>query len=111
MQDPKNRSELRSVMVVFDQFSCFIKDYGKKGTPSAIVRELSSVKVPYIWTERHSKALQSLKDRVLVDGLWIYAPRDDLPLHLETDGSGGSALPDGQRRATCHKDVVQEMAH
>ena len=87
MQDPKNRSELRSVMGVFDQFSCFIKDYGKKGTPSAIVRELSSVKVPYIWTERHSKALQALKDRVLVDGLWIYAPRDDLPLHLETDGS------------------------
>ena len=43
MQDPKNRSELRSVMGVFDQFSCFIKDYGKKGTPSAIVRELSSV--------------------------------------------------------------------
>ena len=87
MQDPKNRSELRSVMGVFDQFSCFIKDYGKEGTPSAIVRELSSVKVPYIWTERHSKALQALKDRVLVDGLWIYAPRDDLPLHLETDGS------------------------
>ena len=57
MQDPKNRSELRSVMGVFDQFSCFIKDYGKEGTPSAIVRELSSVKVPYIWTERHSNCL------------------------------------------------------
>ena len=40
MQDPKNRSELRSVMGVFDQFSCFIKDYGKKGTPSTILREL-----------------------------------------------------------------------
>ena len=46
MTDPKNRSELRSVMGVFDQFSGFIKDYGKAGTPSAIVRELASVKVP-----------------------------------------------------------------
>ena len=103
MQDPKNRSELRSVMGVFDQFSGFIKDYGKAGTPSAIIRELASVKVPYIWTERHSKALQALKDKVLVDGIWIYAPRDDLPLHLETDGSDSGwgavlfQLVDGER--------------
>ena len=103
MQDPKNRSELRSVMGVFDQFSGFIKDYGKAGTPSAIVRELASTKVPYIWTERHSKALQALKDKVLVDGIWIYAPRDDLPLHLETDGSDNGwgavlyQLVDGER--------------
>ena len=28
------------------------------------------------------KALQALKDRVLVDGLWIYAPRDDIYLSI-----------------------------
>ena len=87
MEDPKNRSELRSVMGVFNQFKCFIKDYGKAGSPAAIVNELASVKVPYIWTDRHSKALQALKDTVLVDGIWVYAPLNDRPLHLETDGS------------------------
>jgi len=57
MENPKNRSELRSVMGVFNQFSSFIQDYGKEGTPSSIINELASVKVPYIWTDRHSKTL------------------------------------------------------
>ena len=60
MENPKNRSELRSVMGVFNQFSRFIKDYGIEGSPAAIVNELASVKVPYIWTDRHTKALQAL---------------------------------------------------
>ena len=74
-------------MGVFNQFSSFIQDYGKEGTPSSIINELASVKVPYIWTDRHSKALQALKEKVLIDGIWLHAPRNNLPLHLETDGS------------------------
>ena len=106
MVNPTNRSELRSVMGVFNQFSGagFIKDYGKRGSPASIINELASTKVPFIWTNKHTKALEQLKDMVLGRDLWLYAPRNDLPLHLETDGSedGWGAvlfqIIDGERR-------------
>ena len=87
MSIPKNRSELRSVMGVFNQFHHFVDGYGKENTPASIMSELSSTKVPFISTDRHTKALETLRAKLLEDELYLYAPRNDLPLHLETDGS------------------------
>ena len=86
---PTNRSELRSVMGIFNQFSHFIKDYGKASSPAAVLNSLNSTKVPFIFTEKHEVALQKLKNHILSkdNKLYLYAPRNDLPLHLETDGS------------------------
>ena len=42
MEYPKNRSELRSVMGVFNQFSSFLKDYARKD--AAILNALASPK-------------------------------------------------------------------
>ena len=103
---PTNRSELRSVMGIFNQFSHFIKDYGKANSPAAVLNSLNSTKVPFIFTEKHEVALQKLKSQILSkdNRLYLYAPRNDLPLHLETDGSedGWGAvlfqIVDGKRR-------------
>ena len=89
MVNPTNRSELRSVMGIFNQFSHFIKDYGKANSPAAVLNALNSTKVPLIFTEKHEVALQQLKSQILSEDnkLHLYAPRNDLSLHLETDGS------------------------
>ena len=55
MSIPKNRSELRSVMGVFNQFHHFVDGYGKKNTPASIMSELSSTKVPFTVTPKLSK--------------------------------------------------------
>ena len=86
MTAPQNRSELRSVMGVFDQFSSFIKDYGKEGSPASILNSLRSPKVPWDFTEKHEKAIEELKQQIL-SGVHLYAPNNDHPLILETDGS------------------------
>ena len=74
-------------MGVFNQFHHFVEGYGKRNTPASIMSELSNTKVPFIWTDRHTKALETLRDKLLEDELYLYVPRNDLPLHLETDGS------------------------
>jgi hypothetical protein len=38
MAHPTTRSELRSIMGIFNQFSRFIKNYGKKGSPTSITK-------------------------------------------------------------------------
>ena len=90
MTKPKSRAELRSIMGVFNQFSSFVKDYGKRGSPASILNSLMSTKVPWEFEKRHEKAFEELKKIVLVQGeneLHLYAPNPDHPLILETDGS------------------------
>ena len=90
MTKPKSRAELRSIMGVFNQFSSFVKDYGKRDSPASILNSLMSTKVPWEFTKRHEEALEKLKKMVLVEGeneLHLYAPNPDHPLILETDGS------------------------
>ena len=102
MTYPKNRSELRSVMGVFNQFSGFIKDYAR-GEHASILNQLVSPKAEWLFTDRHRKAIDVLKERVQA-GLHLYAPDNSLPLVLETDGSDdgwGAVLyqvVDGEKR-------------
>jgi len=101
MTYPRNRSELKSVMGIFNQFSSFIKDYGRGD--AAILNELSSPKAEWLFTDRHRRAIDSLKELVQ-KGLHLYAPDNNYPLVLETDGSDdgwGAVLYqiiDGERR-------------
>ena len=103
MDYPTNRSELRSVMGIFNQFSSFIKDYGKDNSPAAILNALVSPKAEWCFTDRHRKALDQLK-RQVQQGIHLYAPDNSYPLILETDGSddGWGAvlyqLIDGEKR-------------
>ena len=82
---PKTRSDLRSIMGIFNQFSSFIKDYGRT-SGAAVLNSLMSPKEPFIFTATHQAALDSLKDRIL-KGVHLYAPNNNYPLILETDGS------------------------
>ena len=82
---PKNRSQLRSVMGIFNQFSHFLKDYGRD-SPAALLNSLVSPKADWDFTDRHRKALDTLKAAV-EKGLHLYAPNNKYPLVLETDGS------------------------
>ena len=86
MTYPKNRSELRSVMGVFNQFSGFIRNYGRGTSPAAILNSLASPKAEWSFTERHKQALDTLKQQVQEE-IHLYAPDNTLPLVLETDGS------------------------
>ena len=45
MVSPKTRAELRSIMGIFNQFSNFIKDYGRTGH-ATMLNELVSPKIP-----------------------------------------------------------------
>ena len=83
---PRNRSELRSVMGVFNQFSHFIHHYGVAGSPASKLSELSSPKVPYVFTKEHEEALETIRKEIL-SGVHLWTQDPDLPLHLETDGS------------------------
>ena len=85
MVSPKTRAELRSIMGIFNQFSNFIKDYGRTGH-ATMLNELVSPKIPWLFTEKHEHALNELK-RIVQEGLHLYAPNNDYPLVLDTDGS------------------------
>ena len=86
MAYPKNRSELRSVMGVFNQFSSFVKDYGRGNSPAAILNSLVSPKAEWNFTQRHKDALDEAKRQVQAD-IHLYAPDNTHALILETDGS------------------------
>jgi len=86
MTNPRNASEMRSVMGVFNQFSSFIPNYGKAGSPAALLQPLTSNTVDYEFTKKHEQAIDQLKKTVL-SGVHLWAPHPDYPLVLETDGS------------------------
>ena len=81
---PTNRHELRAVMGVFNQFAHFIPNYGR-GTAS-VLNPLNSPKVPFVLTKKHKAAIDAIKKEIL-SGVYLYAPDNTIPLHLETDGS------------------------
>ena len=86
MSYPTNRSELRSVMGVFNQFSPFLHNYGRGSSPAAILNALVSPKAEWSFTERHHTAIDTLK-RQVQENIHLYAPDHRYPLTLETDGS------------------------
>ena len=83
---PRNRSELRAVMGVFNQFSHFIDHYMAKGSPADTLSQLTSTKVPYVFTKEHEQALEALR-KLILSGVHLWTQDPDIPLQLETDGS------------------------
>jgi len=104
MTPPKNRSELRSIMGVFNQFGNFVDNFQRGSQPAAILNSLISPKVEWDFTDKHVQALEDLKKCILEGDVHLYAPNHDLPLYLETDASDdgwGAVLfqkVDGKRR-------------
>ena len=86
MTYPKNRSELRSVMGVFNQFKHFLPVYARGNSPAMILNALTSPKGEWEFTDTHRAAVDSLKAAVQ-KGIHLYAPNNNYPLILETDGS------------------------
>ena len=72
-------------MGIFNQFSSFIEDYGRT-SGAAVLNALMSPKLPFTFTTTHQAALDSLKDKIL-KGVHLYAPDNNDPPILETDGS------------------------
>ena len=87
MSTPQNRSELRSVMGVFNQFSNFIKNYSKRGSPASTLNTLMSTKLLWHWDDTHERAFQTMRQLLLEHNLKLSTPNHQYPLHLETDGS------------------------
>ena len=88
MVDPKNKSELRSILGVFDQLAHFIPNYKKgKDSPASILTSLMSDKVDFVFTEKHQQALKDLQKIALESDLCLYAPDHNHKLILETDAS------------------------
>ena len=87
MTAPKNKSDLRSILGVFNQFSNFIQDYMKEGSPAKILNSLMPKSIDFKWTKIHEQALQDLKKIVLEDGICLFAPDHNHKLILETDAS------------------------
>lgn len=86
MTYPKNRSELRSVMGVFNQFKHFLPVYARGNSPAMILNALTSPKGDWEFTDTHRAAVDALKEAVQ-KGIHLYAPNNNYPLILETDGS------------------------
>ena len=84
MTSPKNRSEVRSVMGVFNQFRHFFKRYDRLVTP---IQKLLRINVPFKWSEEAEKGFQLIRTNLLSGDLYLSAPDKSLPLILETDGS------------------------
>ena len=104
MVAPKNKSELRSVLGIFDQFGKFIPNYMVEGSPANILHSLMPKEVDFTWTSRHEQAMQALKKIVLEDDICLFAPDHNHKLILETDASNdgwGAVLYqkiDGEKR-------------
>ena len=89
MVAPKNRSELRSIMGIFNQFATFNpvgKDWGRANSPAAILNSLMSPKVAFEFTKKHEDALQKIREQILT-GVHLHAPDHNHKLILETDAS------------------------
>ena len=101
MQQPRNRSEVRSVLGVFNQFRAFFERYDRLMKP---LQQLLRKDVAFKWTEECEAGFQHVREKLLSGRLYLAAPRKDLPLILETDGSddGWGAIllqeVDGERK-------------
>ena len=64
MTYPKNRSELRSYMGVFNQFKHFLANYVHGDSPSLVLNRLTSPKPEWEFTDTHRTDIDVLKEAV-----------------------------------------------
>ena len=102
MTAPKNRSEVRSIMGVFNQFRHFFIRFDRLVLP---IQKLLRKNEPFDWSKEANDGFEHIKKRLLQGKLYLAAPDNSRQLILETDGSDdgwGAVLlqeaDDGQRQ-------------
>jgi hypothetical protein len=84
MTIPKNSSEVRSILGVFNQFRHFFKRYDRLVLP---LQKLLRKNEPFIWSKEANEGLEIIRQALLSGKLYLAAPDPTLPLILESDGS------------------------
>ena len=84
MTIPKNSSEVRSVLGVFNQFRHFFERYDRLVLP---IQKLLRKNEPFIWSEETNYGFDLIRKTLLSGKLYLAAPNRDVQLILETDGS------------------------
>ena len=84
MTIPKNRSEVRSILGVFNQFRHFFSRYDRLVLG---IQKLLKKNEPFIWSKECDEGFNHIKEKLLEGKLYLAAPDNTLPLILETDGS------------------------
>ena len=84
MTIPKNSSEVRSILGVFNQFRHFFKRYDRLVLP---LQKLLRKNEPFIWSKEASQGLEIIRAALLSGEMYLAAPDPTVPLVLETDGS------------------------
>ena len=84
MTIPKNSSEVRSVLGVFNQFRHFFGRYDRLVLP---MQKLLRKNEPFIWSKEANEGFEHVKKALLSGKLYLAAPDSSVPLILETDGS------------------------
>ena len=84
MTIPKNRSEVRSVLGVFNQFRHFFTRYDRL---VLAIHKLLKKNEPFVWSKECDAGFNHIREKLLEGNLYLAAPDHTLPLILETDGS------------------------
>ena len=84
MTIPKNRSEVRSVLGVFNQFRHFFVRYDRLVLH---IQKLLRKNEPFVWSKEAQKGYDHIRNKLLSGSLYLAAPDNKVPLTLETDGS------------------------
>ena len=84
MTIPTNRSEVRSVMGVFNQFRHFFKRFDRLVLP---IQKLLKKNEKFLWTKEANRGFEIIKEKLLSGEIYLSAQDKTRPLVLETDGS------------------------
>ena len=84
MTIPKNSSEVRSILGVFNQFRHFFGRYDRLVLP---IQKLLRKNEPFIWSKEANEGFEHVKKALLSGKLYLAAPDPTVELILETDGS------------------------
>ena len=101
LTSPTNRSEVRSLLGLFVQFRRFFERYDRLASP---IQKLLRKDRKFEWGKEQQQAMKAMQARILEPDIYLAAPRKDVQLILETDGSddGWGAILlqiiDGERR-------------
>ena len=84
MTIPKNRSEVRSVLGIFNQFRHFFVRYDRLVLH---IQKLLRKNEPFVWSKEAQAGYDHIREKLLSGTLYLASPDNTLPLILETDGS------------------------
>ena len=99
---PTDLHSLRAILGFFNYYRTFVPNFSSIAQP---LHQLTKKDVPFVWTNTHQTALDTLKAQ-LCDGRALRRPEPDLPYTLYTDWS---KLGLGAVLAQRHPDGVEYM--